>query len=489
MKTLNENFLQRFTELISKKTGLRIRSQDIETLRKVILARTKFHALPSPEEYYQLLVSNTDESKLEQQELIGLLTVGESYFSRDKGQFELLKNTILPELIDRHKEDRTLRIWSAGCSTGEEPYSLAILIDEILPHWDDWNILILGTDINEESLGKARRGIYTQWSFRMVNPGISERYFMKQRDEWKIHKSIRTMVEFSPGNLLQDAFPNQVSKIHSMDIILCRNVFIYFNDEAISNIIEKFTNTLNEGGYLMTGHSELYAQKLRRLQTIMFKESAVYKKISESELQIAKLIPIHYRLGEVQKIPLHPPFSKGHVPKPKIEGSVVPNLQSELEKLFLTGDYMAVIEKAKSIIKNDPVNIDAHYLVAQAYANIGEYDRAAHSCKKAINIDVTAVNPYFLLAHIAEAQGDNEEAKNLLKKALYLVPTFVAAYLELGALYEREYDDVRARKMRTTAMELLAALSSDKAIEPYKEVTAGELLKYIKKMLDFTEEK
>ena len=178
MKTFDKHLLQRFAELISKKTGLRIHSQDIETLRKIIFARTKFHVLSSPEAYYQLLDADTEKSRLEQQELIGLLTVGETYFSRDEGQFELLKNTILPALIERHKDDRTLRIWSAGCSTGEEPYSLAILIDEILPHRDDWNILILGTDINEKALVKARRGLYTQWSLRMVNPDIRERYFM-----------------------------------------------------------------------------------------------------------------------------------------------------------------------------------------------------------------------------------------------------------------------------------------------------------------------
>ena len=121
--------------------------------------------------------------------------------------------------------------------------------------------------------------------------------------------------------------------------------------------------------------------------------------------------------------------------------------------------------------------------MALAYANIGEYEKAACSCKEAIEIDATAVNPYFLLAHIAEEQGDEEKAKNLLKKAIYLEPAFIAAYLELGALYEREHDTVRARKMRTTAVELLSALPPEKAIEPYKEVTAGELLQYIKKML------
>ncbi len=103
-----------------------------------------------------------------------------------------------------------------------------------------------------------------------------------------------------------------------MDIILYRNVFIYFNDEAIANVIDKFTDILNEGGYLVTGHGELYAQK----------------------------------------ISLHPPFFKSPVLKPKIENSVIPNLQSEIEKLFLNGNYMAVIEKTKNIIKNDALNFE-----------------------------------------------------------------------------------------------------------------------------------
>ena len=373
MKILDENLLQRFKERISEKTGLRIRSQDDDNLCKVIHARTKFHKLSTPEAYYQFLNNDTDQSRHEQQELIGLLTVGESYFFRDKGQFELLKNVILPELIACRKSERILRIWSAGCSTGEEPYSFAILVDELFPQLQDWDILILGTDINKEALERARRGVYTKWSFRMVDPLIRERYFVKRNDEWEIDEKIKRMVEFHYGNLLGNSFPVQTSQIHNMDIILCRNVFIYLNDKAISGVIKKFTATLNEGGYLITGHGELYAQNLRQLRTILFQESAVYKKISESELRIEKLTPIHHRLKEFQKVPLHPLFSKGdlmnfpaspknlkqisqsRVPADKKEGFTHPNLQPEIEKCFLNGDYITVIEKAKSIIKDNSI--------------------------------------------------------------------------------------------------------------------------------------
>ena len=133
--------------------------------------------LAAPEDYYLLLQSDSAESRSEWRQLIINLTNSESYFFRDKGQLALLQNRILPELIERNKVQRTLRIWSAGCSTGEEPYTLAMLVDQLLPRQIGWNVFILGTDINENSLAIARRAAYTSWSFRMVDPGLRTRYF------------------------------------------------------------------------------------------------------------------------------------------------------------------------------------------------------------------------------------------------------------------------------------------------------------------------
>ena len=170
--------------------------------------------LSIPEKYYQLLEADTEQSQKEWRKLIVLLTTTESYFLRDIGQFKLLEKVILPKIIEYKNqlkevfwfEPFSLRIWSAGCSTGEEAYSLAILIQKLLPNWDNWNILILGTDINEEALEKAKQGIYSPWSFRLVNPGLQQQYFNQHKNEWIIEDKLVKNVKFRYGNLVKDDY-------------------------------------------------------------------------------------------------------------------------------------------------------------------------------------------------------------------------------------------------------------------------------------------
>lgn len=447
-----------FEQLISWRTGLQMRLEDKEKWRALINSRLRSVRLPSLGEYYQLLISDSVESKSEWRELLGILTTGESYFYRDKGQFSLLKNLILPDIIERRQKDRTLRIWSAGCSTGEEAYSIAILINEMLPQLKGWDILILGTDINEKAIEKAKQGIYSQWSFRTTDPDLRERNFKRRYDAWEIDQRIRKMVKFRPGNLMEDKFPDSASGIHDMDLILCRNVFIYFNSVSVAAVLEKFTETLNDGGYLVTGHGELYGQSLGRLQAKMFPESVAYQKAS-SELGV--------RSWELEKT------KKRRTDVEKLRVAEIPKLPTPPKKLPTPAPQLTTPE---SQFKDS-------LLSARKCADSGEYDKAADLCRKALDIDNTAVKPYFLLAQIAELQGRNEAAKDLLKRIIYLSPDFIPAYLELGALYERENDAERAKKMRSTAIELLKALPHGSVVEPYEGVTAGELLEYVKKLV------
>jgi chemotaxis protein methyltransferase CheR len=331
---MNDALIQQFIQLISTHTGLHIREQDREALCKKIWARMKLLNLSVAENYYQLLQTGkhhnspsqtlaypsgngngfvgrqplrgtgngnaegergtrtlraNGESDREWRELALLLTTGESYFFRDQGQFTLLKTRMLPELIEHRKKAQyregeakpSLRIWSAGCSTGEEAYSLAVLVKELIPDYEQWNILILGTDINQESIEKAKLGIYDAWSFRMVDTELQRRYFYQWKTSWKVDERIRKMVTFRYGNLMKDHFPSLISYIHNVDLILCRNVFIYFDFKAISVVLEKFYNTLRPGGYLIAGHTELHGQNLDQLETKVFPQSVVYQKFTQ----------------------------------------------------------------------------------------------------------------------------------------------------------------------------------------------------------------
>lgn len=267
-----------FIQLIAKHTGIEIRERDQASLGAKIFSRMNVLKLNSSIAYYQLLESSTADSHQEWLDLVTLLTNGESYFFRDKEQFSLLRNHILPELIQRKQDSKTIRICSAGCSSGEEPYSIAILLQELIPDLEQWNLLILGVDINQAALEKARDGVYSSWSFRSVDPNIKQQYFTLNNDRYKIDQTIKEMVRFQILNLIKDELPQQDSDLRDMDLIICRNVFIYFERLAIAKVLNKFYHTLQPSGYLLTGHAELSNQNLNLFQIKVFSESLVYQR-------------------------------------------------------------------------------------------------------------------------------------------------------------------------------------------------------------------
>ncbi|NJL36824.1 MAG: protein-glutamate O-methyltransferase CheR [Leptolyngbyaceae cyanobacterium SM1_4_3] len=266
-----------FIRLIAKHTGLEIRERDQIALSEKILSRIHTLRLNSPTVYFQLLESTTTESHEEWLELIVELTNIESYFFRDREQFSLLQNHIFPELLERKQNSRTIRICSAGCSSGEEPYSIAILLRKLIPNLEKWNLMILGVDINQAALKKAKTGIYSPWSFRSIDPETKQQYFQMVNNQYHIDQRIKNMVEFKTLNLIKDEFPRQNCEFRDVDLILCRNVFIYFETSAIAKVLNKFYQALQPLGYLLTGHAELSNQNLSQFQTKMFSESFIYQ--------------------------------------------------------------------------------------------------------------------------------------------------------------------------------------------------------------------
>ncbi|MCK9420611.1 MAG: tetratricopeptide repeat protein [Nitrospirae bacterium] len=478
MRQIEDNVLERSRKLVESRIGLCIRQADNESFHRTLNARMKSLNIDEPAGYLNFLESDTGESKREWKALVLLITTGESYFFRDKGIFFLLQNTILPELINKRRK-RAFRIWSAGCSTGEEPYSIAILLDMLLPDLKGWDIVIFGTDINEESLKKAGRGIYSDWSFRMVDEDIKRKYFKRHKDDWEIDGKIKEMVTFQYGNLMEDNFFSQNPEICNMDIIICRNVFIYFKKETVSSVFNKFINTLNDEGYLITGHGELYGHDLTDLHQIMYPEAVIYKKTVELKVQT----PENTRLmeGSIKKKGLkirEKPVAKRFLPFPDKSKIKPLDPKPEIEELIRKGRYAEAIDKAESFLKQNRENYDMYNFMAIAYANSGAYEKAESACREVITLNADSADPYFLLAHIAEIKGNDEEAKKLFRKAIYLNPAFIAAYCELGGLYEKEKDLARAKKVRSTAIELLTTLPAQAPVKPY-DMTAEELLKYV----------
>lgn len=486
--------LERCCNLIAMRTGIIIRVDERGSLRDYILTKLRSSSITSVESYFSILESDSTESRQEWRDLINGITIGESYFFRDKGQFGLLENRILPELIELRKKERALRIWSAGCSTGEEAYSLAILVSKLIPAPSDWKIFILGTDINEEFVKKAGKGFYGQWSFRRVEPDIKERYFKKRRDQWEIDGRIRDMVIFRTMNLVEEQIPGHYADLHNMDLILCRNLFIYFSRNSVAKVLKKLVSILAIDGYLMTGHGELHNQELDPLTPLIFSESVIYRKSGINKGNTGQAVRMTVMMPEK---PLSCIQGKNHVsfnaektvhvtpdyPRPAI--MVDENvLVEDMKSLFRSGDYAGVIKKAGAALDINPGNTDAYFFMARAYAGKGLYDEALKQLRHLLGYNPVNTGAYLLLAQISEIMGDHEGAKDSLKKVIYLDPGSVEAHLELGSIYRKEKDQVRSSKMRTTALQLINALPPETVFEIYDGISASDLGKYVAKMLE-----
>lgn len=190
------------------------------------------------------------KKKEEIETLLNLVTINETYFLRERAQIDYMIKTVIPELQAKGK--RSIRIWSSASSSGEEPYSIALLLNEA-GFFNKLNIEIYASDINTEVLETAKQGVYRSVSFRGVPPQIVEKYFTKDGFTYKLDPNIASRVKFFQGNLLS---PLVASKFGKADIIFCRNVLIYFDIEAKIKVIETFHKTLNDPGYLFLGHSE-----------------------------------------------------------------------------------------------------------------------------------------------------------------------------------------------------------------------------------------
>ena len=452
---MEETSLNLTRTLIASRIGLLVREQDDTLLRKMVAERVRALNLSSTEQYCQFLGSDADIRR-ERKELTTLLSTGETYFFRDREQHVLLQDVILPELLERRKAERSLRIWCAACSSGEEAYSLPILLDELMTDQSRWNIFIIGTDINQDFIEKARQGIYTEWSFRGMSDARRQRYFHPHKNTWVLDGAIRNRVTFRAGDLVADEFPDYASGLYGMDLSLCRNMFIYMEPHIVFRIADKFTETLNEGGILVTGHGELYAHHLGKLRTRVFPASIVYQK---GATPFALPAPVQV-FETPHAAPIKPAAAKPATRKTNAAEASPP-------AVVATGKETAVTEME----------------MAWQYANQGQRDKAAKFCSEIVAKNPLIAEAHYLLALLAQERGEFTEVKSLLKKVIYLDPSFIAAYLDLGDLYAREGDDARAGKMRATARDLLQTLPGDSQVKFYGVSTVNAVLQYIEHLL------
>ncbi|CAM3728853.1 CheR family methyltransferase [Polynucleobacter arcticus] len=427
-------------------SGMRIPELDHERLSAWVEKRIQSLCLKTQIDYLHYLIRSDDLSE-DRQMLCDLLTTGETFFMRDPGQMELIRRVILPAIISKENTLKLIRIWAPACATGEEIYSLLILLEQVLPQIDNWEIDIVGSDINPIFIEQAKKAIYGDWSFRGCNADFKNAYFHKVDGGWKLIDRIRSRARFLVFDLVKGVLPNPSHHLADINFILCRNLFIYMNTEAINLIAEKLSACLKSGGVLMTAHGELHAYRQSGLQVKIYPESLVYEKPQkgfESELvEIDKLpSPLlgELNLSQLEKTTL--------LDLPKIQAKPIPQLLSLAWYFADQGKFTEGLKIYQEIISRDSMIAELHYL---------------HSV-------------------ISLEMGDFERAKEDLRKTLYLDPQFLPAYLEMITIHIQEGKGHLVSKYCDQALHIIELMGADVVLPILKNNTASDLREYLKNL-------
>lgn len=272
---LQDHEFESLRDFIWEKSGLFFEAAKRQYVWRRVHNRMRLLGCHDVKEYARLMREDSSETEL--QELLNVLTTTETYFFRNDPQLRAFQEEILPALLQRKQAqgERRLRFWSAGCASGEEPYTLGMILRECLPEIDRWSITVVGTDINTLALQRAREGVYSGRSFRETPAHYLAKYFTVEGDQYRLHDVIKKMVTFRVGNLMD---VEEVALMRPVDCIFCRNVLIYFNVESCQKVIKMFYDTLAPQGYLLLGHSESLYRISAIFQLVKLKHSLVYYK-------------------------------------------------------------------------------------------------------------------------------------------------------------------------------------------------------------------
>lgn len=395
-----------------------------------------------------LLHAAPNERQLEA--LAQALTIGETYFFRERRSFEILEQEILPPLIAaRRAAGRRLRLWSAGCCTGEEAYSLAIVVDRLLPQRQEGQVTILATDVNPAFLRAASRGDFGDWSFRDAPPGFRERYFTRTaRQRWLLDARIRRMVRFVPLNLVQASFPDWRNDTQAMDLILCRNVLMYFSPPQVQQVLGRLQGALADGGWLSMSAAEATMKSLHSLTPVPFDGAVFYRKAGAAE-------PVPAPSPVLAWEPVTPALPV--VDRPPDAANEAPAAAAAVDEGAPAAAVNALLHRARQ------------------QADTGQLELARATVEQALVPAKLDAGAHHLHAVILQELGQPGEARSALQRAIYLEPDFVLAHHALGQLALRQGRGAEAQRHFGNALALLARLPADAVLPRSDGLAAGHL--------------
>jgi len=417
------------------------------------------------------------------------LTIGETYFWREPQTFEALENIIIPELTKlHHKEEKRIRIWSAGCSTGEEPYSIAIALNRTIPNIKDWKISILATDINPRALHKAKMGEYSQWSFRGTSPWLKEKYFIQKPDnKYELIPEIKRMVIYEYLNLAEDIYPSTLNNTNAMDIIYCRNVLMYFTQDRFRQVARGLYNSLVQGGYLLVSASELSLQNFSEFTPINIPGMVLYQKSSKKiknqhklakeetppEQVLLQILPTTDHTTENKKSQIHEIDKE--ILKTEETTKHVDSISQESLKSYSQGNDLEVTDN----LQKDNQTSEEQLILIRTLANQGKLTDAVKTCESAIEANKLDPRLHYLYAIIQQENNQLDAAIASLRRAIYLDSDFAIAYFSLGNIYQQLGDVKNVKKYYTIVLSILNKFSQNDILFESEGLIAGRLREII----------
>lgn len=419
--------LSRFEKLVKERTGLSFGAGRSAKLVEAIQTAMSTRGMLSPAELYSCLLHNGPDFV----EFVNLLTVNETYFFREPVHFKLLVESLIPELRKQGGAGRKIKILSAGCSTGEEPYSVAISLLEEMGESARHQFRIIGVDIDSDAVLKGRNGIYGRPSFRNLDPALRARYFDRiGENQYRLRDTVKDAVDLRVFNLLSTPYPRDLSEL---DVILYRNVSIYFEPDVQEKIFHNLSRALRHRGYFITSATEAVSHRLNVLNLMEMEDVFFYQKPSSRAETV-----VSPRRGRAGTGTVSPPAAP-------LEMSTE-DLWSKALSLAEVGKYEGALGWVQELIDREPSLARAYALQSKILIHLDRMDEAQRAGLKSIEEDTLCLEGYLLLGWIAGKREDHDRSILRWKEALYVKPGCWPAHYFLAEIYYRRGEYEKARQ-------------------------------------------
>jgi chemotaxis protein methyltransferase CheR len=510
--------MARMAGLIRERTGLTFPSARVNEVESAITRAMDRRGIDRVDRLAELLEGD-DRVR---ESLVAELTIGESYFQRDPAQFELLRWQILPHMLRHRPDDSPIRVWSAGCASGEEPYTVAMVFDELdVLHRAD----IVGTDIARSRLEQAQRGLYTKWSLRNSPESVRTRYFAERGRYFELTPRLRRRVDFRYLNLAEDLFPSLSNGIWGMDVIMCRNVLIYFDSHTVERVARRLIASLSEDGWLLPGASDPALSELVDCDVVLTDAGLAYRRpgaataadvrrgMPPATADVADVVKATYDMdaagatdaaaatsapteaSERDRIVITtspvPASDDNDDAERGVAGSPGMTTSSDDDAIaaaYRLRDFDAVRAHAAAAAEAGTIDEAGWAAWLRSLANQGCLEDAAAVAARALARHPSSPELLYLHAVVLLQAGQTATAAVVVRHALYVDRQLIVAHLTLSEASRRSGRNDDARRALRNAAALLDRLPPDAVVPASDGERAGRLAELVRVKLRLLEE-